>query len=421
VLNKKAVEYAAAAGLALGCDVKTRSVMARKHYVYPDLPKAYQVSQFDKPLCLGGGMDLSNGRRISLTRIHIEEDAGKLVHVGREVRMDYNRGGVPLIEIVTEPDFRAADEVLEYMERLQTVLRAIGVSDCRMQEGSMRCDVNLSLRLPGAPEYGVRSETKNLNSFTSVAAAIVCEYERQAEILDNGGTVAQETRGFDAETGETSSLRDKENADDYRYFPEPDIITVVFSEEELERVRAKLPEMPDAKLRRYVAELGVPGADAKLLTKYRAVSEYFEAAADGVTPKTVSGFIVSTMFAHITTELERELWNPTVRAERLNELLRLTEAGTINRATAKRVYAQMAESGREAGAFISEADTAGVSPEQLTALCEKAVAENPKSVADYNSGKEKALQALVGAVMRETRGRADASLAEAELKRMIRS
>jgi aspartyl-tRNA(Asn)/glutamyl-tRNA(Gln) amidotransferase subunit B len=419
VLNKEAVRYAARAGAALSCDVQTRSVMARKHYVYPDLPKAYQVSQFDLPLCLGGYVDLSNGRRINLTRIHIEEDAGKLVHTSRGEMIDYNRGGVPLIEIVSEPDLRGTDEVLEYMEHLQTTLRAIGVSDCRMQEGSMRCDVNLSLRLPGAKEFGTRSETKNLNSFTAIAAAIEYEYARQAEILDAGGVVIQETRGFSAETGETSSLRSKENSDDYRYFPEPDIIAVRLSEEEIAAIRGALPELPAAKLRRYTDDLGISAADAKLLTKYRAVSEYFETAQAGLSPKTAASFIITTMFSEITTESEREHWNPSVSAQNLNELLGLSESGKINRATVKRVYAQMAQEQKPASAFITEEDTQVFGDGELSELCRRAVEENAKSVADYKSGREKALKAIVGFVMRETKGRADAQKAEQEILRII--
>jgi aspartyl-tRNA(Asn)/glutamyl-tRNA(Gln) amidotransferase subunit B len=419
VLNKQAVRYAARAGAALHCNVQTRSIMARKHYVYPDLPKAYQVSQFDLPLCLGGYVDLSNGRRINLTRIHIEEDAGKLVHTRQGEMIDYNRGGVPLIEIVSEPDLRTTDEVLEYMEHLQTTLRSIGVSDCRMQEGSMRCDVNLSLRLPGATEFGIRSETKNLNSFTSIAAAIEYEYARQAEILGAGGVVEQETRGFSAETGETSSLRSKENSDDYRYFPEPDIIAVLLSEEEITAIREALPELPAAKLRRYVDELGLTPADAKLLTKYRAVSEYFESAQAGLSPKTAANFIITTMFAEITTEAEREHWNPSVSAQNLNELLGLSESGKINRATLKRVYAQMTQEQKPASAFITEEDTKSFGDGELAEICRRAVEENAKSVADYKSGKEKALKAIVGFVMRETKGRADAIKAEQEILRII--
>jgi aspartyl-tRNA(Asn)/glutamyl-tRNA(Gln) amidotransferase subunit B len=419
VLNRAVTEYAARAGLALGGAIQNRSIMSRKHYVYPDLPKAYQVSQYDLPLCVGGGITLSNGRRIDLTRIHIEEDAGKLVHVGREVLIDYNRGGVPLIEIVTEPDFRSADEVTEYMERLQTALRAIGVSDCRMQEGSMRCDVNISLRQVGAEKYGIRAEVKNLNSFTSVAAAIAYEFERQAEILEAGGTVVQETRSFDADTGITAPLRDKENADDYRYFPEPDIVPVLLTDELIDALRVALPEMPDAKLARYVAELGVAEADAKLLTKYSAVSRYFEAASEGVSPRTVASFMVSTMFAQVTTEAEREKWNPSVTAAMLRELIELIESGKVSRNVAKRVYSQMAEEGRAATAFLSAEDMEQFDDAKLTELCRAAVEGNPKSVADYLKGKDKALKAIVGAVMRETKGRADALETERIIKDII--
>jgi aspartyl-tRNA(Asn)/glutamyl-tRNA(Gln) amidotransferase subunit B len=393
--------------------------MSRKHYVYPDLPKAYQISQYDKPLCVGGHMDLSNGRRIELTRIHIEEDAGKLLHTNAEVLMDYNRGGVPLIEIVTEPDFRSKDEVTEYMEKLQTALRAIGVSDCRMQEGSMRCDVNISLRRPG-DAYGIRSEIKNLNSFSSVAAAIEYEYDRQSELLDRGGAVTQETRSYDADTGVTAPLRGKENADDYRYFPEPDIVPVLLSDSEISAIDASLPEMPEAKLRRYIDGLGIPEADAKLLTKYRLVSEYFEAAAEkSENKRAVAAFMVSTMFAHITTEADREHWSPEVSAENLGELMALLESGSINRGTQKRLYAQMQESGRPASDFLTAEDTAQLTDHDLEALCRAAVEGSAKSVADYRAGKEKALKAIVGAVMRESKGRADAIAAERIIKEII--
>ncbi|MDR0917539.1 MAG: Asp-tRNA(Asn)/Glu-tRNA(Gln) amidotransferase subunit GatB [Oscillospiraceae bacterium] len=418
-LNRAVVEYAARAGFALNCDVQPRSIMARKHYVYPDLVKAFQISQFDKPLCVGGYMDLSDGRRIELTRIHIEEDPGKLMHVGNEVRIDYNRSGIPLIEIVTEPDFRSIDEVVEYLERLQTTLRAIGVSDCRMQEGSLRCDVNLSLRRHGAAEYGTRSETKNINSFSAIAAAIEYEYERQSEILDAGGTVEQETRSYDADSGETATSRSKENADDYRYFPEPDVVPVILEPQELDALRASLPELPDAKLRRYIDALGVAEADARLLTKYSAVSDYFERAIVDVTAKAIASFIVSTVFAEVTTETERETFAPTVSAERLNELWRLSESGTINRNTLKRVYGEMAASGEPASAFITAEDTAGFSADDIARLCERAIAENAKTVADYRAGKEKAIKSLVGFVMRETKGRADGVAVESELTRQL--
>lgn len=420
VLNETVVEYAATAGLALDCQINRVSKMDRKHYVYPDLPKAYQISQFDKPLCEHGKVELSNGRTIRILRIHIEEDAGKLVHQGGEILMDYNRGGVPLIEIVTEPDFRSKEEVIEYLEYLQTTMRAVGVSDCRMQEGSLRCDVNISLRREGDTEFGIRTEVKNLNSFSSVAAAIEYEYDRQADILSSGGKVVQETLHFNADTGETVNMRGKENADDYRYFPEPDIITIVLPDDTLTRLRDNLPEMPHEKEKRYISDFDISAADAKLLTKYRRVSEYFDEASEGLkTPKTVATLMITQMFSQITTESEREQWNPPVTAAQLKELVCMLEAGKINRNLTKRVFSQMMEDGKPATEFISEEDLAGFDPAQLVSLCRQAVDENPKSVSDFKLGKEKALKALVGSVMRQSKGRANALEAEKEIRRII--
>ncbi len=420
VLNKRVIELAATAGLALNCRINTRSIMARKHYVYPDLPKAYQISQYDQPLCQGGWMELENGKRININRIHIEEDAGKLVHQDDAVFIDYNRGGVPLIEIVTEPDFSSAEEALEYLERLQTTLRAVGVSDCRMQEGSLRCDVNISLRRYGDTTFGIRAEIKNLNSFTAVRDAIRYEHERQERILREGGAVTQETRHFDADTGKTLSRRGKEDADDYRYFTEPDIIPVVLPEEVVSRLEETMPELPDKKLIRYVSQMDVPEADARLLTKYSRVAEYFEEACSGIAnPKTVAAFMVTQMFGIIQTEAEREHWSPRTTAGQLGELVKLLEGNKINRNLAKRVLSQMLESGKPAADFISEEDMADFDSDALSSLCRAAIAENPKSVEDYRSGKEKAIKALVGAVMRASKGRADAIRAEEELKKMI--
>ena len=419
-LNKSVVEYAATAGLALGCDVNNISIMSRKHYVYPDLAKSYQISQFDKPLCENGCVTLESGHKIRVNRIHIEEDAGKLVHSGGAVLMDDNRAGMPLIEIVTEPDFRSAAQVVEYLETLQTVLRAIGVSDCRMQEGSMRCDVNISLRPEGSDKFGTRVEIKNMNSFVSASAAIDYEFRRQREILESGGEVVQETRGFNADTGETIGQRDKEDANDYRYFPEPDIGPVYISDEDIARLRAALPELPAQKLLRYVNELGLPESDARLITKYSKVSEYFERACESANaPKTVGSFMITQMFSMITTEAERENWSPKTTAQQLGELVALIESGKLNRNLAKRVFSQMLESGAAAADFISEEDMAGFSDDTLRELCQKAIEQNEKSAADYRAGKEKALKALVGAVMRESRGRADAIKAEQMLKDII--
>ena len=419
-LNKSVVEHAVMAGLALNCRINNRSVMARKHYTYPDLPKAYQTSQSNKPLCEDGFMQISDDRTVSIERIHIEEDAGKLIHTQGIILIDYNRGGVPLIEIVTAPDFRSSAETISYLEKLQSILRAVKVSDCRMQEGSLRCDVNISLRPKGSDTLGTKVEIKNLNSFVSIAEAIEYEYERQMDILDSDGVIEQETRSWNADTGETVRLRGKENAEDYRYFSDPDVGEVHISDDEIERLKRLIPELPDKKFERYVNVLGVTSADAKLLTKYSKVSEYFETACTFVKePKTVASIMIMQMFALITTEVERENWLPKTSAEQLGELIGLMERGKLSRNLGKRVLKQMLETGKNAGEFISADDLSGLSEEALTKICEEIVAREQKTVADYLSGKEKAIKALVGAVMRETKGRANATQAEELLKKLM--
>lgn len=417
-LNKQAVEYAVLAGLAVNCKINLLSKMDRKHYFYPDLPKAYQTSQFDIPICEGGYIELDNGKKINITRIHIEEDAGKLIHERGEVFIDYNRGGVPLIEIVTEPDLRSADEVTEYLEKLQGIMRSIGVSDCRMQEGSMRCDVNISLRKSEHDEYGTRTEIKNLNSFTGIQNAIKYEYDRQESIIESGGKVIQQTLHFDPQTGETYDMRGKENADDYRYFPDPDIIPISLTNEYIESLRKSLPELPEKRMRRYIDEMGISETDAKILTKYRKVSEYFEAGA-AISPKTSSSFIIMQIFSKISTETEREEWNVAFSAEDFSELVKLTESGKINKNIAKRILDKMIDTGKKPSQLLKEENVTEVSDDDLLELCRKAVSNSPKIADDYRAGKTKAMQALIGSIMRETRGRANAKKAEEFLIKII--
>ena len=420
VVNKKVIDYAVKAGLVLNFAINNYSVMARKHYTYPDLPKAYQISQSNKPLCENGFMELSDGKKIRIERIHIEEDAAKLIRSQDLLLIDCNRGGVPLIEIVTAPDFRSSAEVVEYLEKLQSVLRAVGVSDCRMQEGSLRCDVNISLRRHGDENFGTRVEIKNLNSFVSVAAAIDYEYERQVDILESNGIVEQETRSWNADAFETMRLRGKENADDYRYFSDPDIGVIYISDEEIKKIKSTLPELPEEKYNRYVNELGIQAADAKLLTKYSKVSDYFEAVYGMVKkPKTVASIMITQMFALITTETQRENWSPNTSPQQLSVLINLIEDGKLNRNLAKRVLTKMLETGKDAEDFISEEDLTELNPEELKKLCCTIVTEQQKTVTDYINGKEKAIKALVGIVMRETKGRADALEAEEILKALI--
>ncbi|MEE0953398.1 MAG: Asp-tRNA(Asn)/Glu-tRNA(Gln) amidotransferase subunit GatB, partial [Ruminococcus sp.] len=269
VLNREVVRYTIKAGLAVHGKIAEIAKMDRKNYCYPDLAKAYQISQLYAPLIIGGYIELSNGRRIRLHHIHIEEDAGKLIHRHGDTYVDYNRGGVPLIEIVSEPDIRSIDEAKEYVERLQQVMRWVGISDCKMQEGSMRCDVNISVRPQGSEAFGTRTEIKNMNSITNIARAMEYEYDRQVDLLESGGKVVQETLRFDDATGTTSSMRSKEDAHDYRYFRDPDLVTINVPRDEVERLRAEMPELPDEKLARYTGDYGIPEKDAALLTKYR--------------------------------------------------------------------------------------------------------------------------------------------------------
>lgn len=419
-LNKKVVEYAVMAGLATNCEISPVSKMDRKNYVYPDLPKAYQISQYDMPLCKNGYVELSNGRKVRILRIHIEEDAGKLVHQRGSTYVDYNRGGVPLIEIVTEPDIRSIDEAREYLERLQLVMRFLGISDCKMQEGSMRCDVNVSVRPQGTEAFGTRTEIKNMNSFAHMAKAMEYEVNRQIDLLQSGERVVQETRRYNEEDDCTESMRGKEDAHDYRYFREPDLVTIQVSEETVAQLREKLPELPHQRLERYRAEFGIPEADAQQLIKYRRIAEYFEAAIDGVqNPKVVANCMIGQMFSRLDGDSAKESFQVNVTPENLNALVKLLDAGKIKMNLLKATLEKMLDTGKAPGELISEADMGGVDADALKSACEQAIASNPNAVSDYLSGKEKALKAILGSVMKATRGRADATEAEKLLIQLI--
>ena len=420
-LNKRVVEYAIRAGLATNCEIAEISKMDRKNYCYPDLPKAYQISQYDMPLCNHGYIRLSNGRKIRILRIHIEEDAGKLVHSRGSTMVDYNRGGVPLIEIVTEPDFRSVDEAKEYVEKLQLIMRYIGVSDCKMQEGSMRCDVNISVRPEGSEKLGTRTEIKNMNSISFIAKAMEYEYNRQVDLIESGEKVIQETLRYDDVSNTTSSMRGKEDANDYRYFRDPDLVTIHVPKEEVEKIRESLPELPAAKLERYVEELGLPEKDAQLLVKYRKVAEYFERAIeDTKTPKTAANFIIGQIFRTVENESEKEKFDIKVSAESLNELIKLLDGGKIRMNMAKSTLDKMLETGKKPSELISDSDMAGLSDDIVNDLCRQAIEANPNAVNDYKNGKEKAIKALVGFVMKNSRGKADAVAAEEKIKSMIK-
>ncbi len=418
-LNKRAVEFAVKAGLALNCKISNVSYMDRKNYSYPDLPKAYQISQFDVPLCYDGFVELSGGKKIGITRIHVEEDAGKLIHKNGEILIDYNRAGVPLIEIVSEPHISSVEEAKEYVEKLRQLMRYIGVSDCRMQEGSMRCDVNISVS--ATDTLGTRTEIKNMNSIANIAKAMEYEAKRQINVIESGSNVLQETLGFDEKSGKTYSMRSKEDADDYRFFREPDLLPIHISDSDIEKIRQSLPELPHKKLKRYTTEFELEEREARLLVKYPKVAEFFENAAKGVKyPKKVANFIVGVIFAFLKSETLKEEFDLKITPEDLKSLVLLLENGKVNHNKAKTTLEQMLLSGKNAQELLADDDLSGISEADLESLCASTIETNPKIVADYKGGKDKAIMALVGVVMRESKGRADANKVKEKLIELLK-
>ncbi len=421
-LNKKVVEYAVKAGLAVNCKIRNISKMDRKNYTYPDLPKAYQISQFDKPICYEGYIKLSSGKNININRIHIEEDAGKLIHERGDTYIDYNRGGVPLIEIVTEPDFRSIDEVLEYMEKLRLIMKYIGVSDVKMQEGSLRCDVNISARKKGQEKLGTRTEIKNMNSLNFIAKAMEYEFERHVDILENGGRIEQETRRYDSDLNITESMRGKEDADDYRYFRDPDLLNIKVTEEEIRRLKDQLPQLPDEKRDIFMKEYGLPGDDADLLIKYKKIAEYFEEASKDIkNKKLVSNYILSQVFRRMSTDSEKEECSISIPPAYLAELISLLENKKINSSMASSALERMLDTGKPVGDFISKKDMEGIDDDSLKEICTRAVSENKDAVESYLGGKEKAFGSIIGYIMKETRGKADPQKAAEIVKEIIKS
>jgi aspartyl-tRNA(Asn)/glutamyl-tRNA(Gln) amidotransferase subunit B len=420
VLNGHAVELAVRLGLAVGATIRARSRFARKHYFYPDLPKGYQISQYDEPVCEGGGIQVGE-RFIRLTRIHLEEDAGKNVHQagGGASLVDLNRAGVPLVEVVSEPDLRGAQEAAAYMRALRQLVRWLGISDGNMEEGSLRCDANVSLRPAGATTYGTRTELKNINSFKFVQRAIEFEISRQAALLDAGERVVQETRLWDAERGSSHAMRSKEHAHDYRYFPDPDLPPVVISTERIAEIRAGLPELPAARRARLVAEHGLPEADARLLTEERALADYFEAAARGGDGRKVASWIQSELLRELHRE-GRDIAASTVAPAALAELVRLIDDGTISGKIAKEVFAKMYASGDGARAIVEREGLVQVTdPAAIEAACRAAIAGNPKQVVEYRAGKTAMLGYFVGQVMKATAGKANPQLVNEILRRLL--
>ena len=414
VLNEKVVEYAVKAGLATNCKIERNSKNDRKNYFYPDNPKSYQISQFDKPLCYDGYVTIEdekgNEKKVRIERIHIEEDAGKLNHddYGRGSFVDLNRAGVPLIEVVSKPDLRSAYEVESYMRKLKSIFEYIEISDCKMQEGSLRADVNVSIRKKGSTELGTRTEMKNMNSFKSIVRAIDYEIDRQIEVVEEGGEVVQETLRWDDISGRTFPMRDKEDAQDYRYFPEPDLVAIKLSEEYIENIRKALPELPESRKKRYIEEIGLSEKAANFVTSSKYYSNMFEKASEiSNNPKAVSNWLMSDI-ARIMNEKELEPDKIPFTAENLAELVVLIDKGTISNSIGKKVLEELFENPKEPSKIIEEKGWVQISDEgAIREVVLKVLESNSQSVADYKAGKDKALGYLVGQAMKETRGKAN--------------
>lgn len=426
VLNKKVVEYAAAVGLATNCTITKNCKFDRKNYFYPDNPQNYQISQLYYPICRNGGIEIETqdgGKKtIGIHEIHMEEDAGKLVHDewGENSLVDFNRSGVPLIEIVSEPDMRSADEVIAYLDKLRLIIQYLGASDCKLQEGSMRADVNLSIREAGTQEFGTRTEMKNLNSFKAIARAIEAEKERQIDIIESGGKVVQETRRWDDNKEYSYAMRSKEDAQDYRYFPEPDLVPVVISDEWLEEIKAMQPEFRDEKLERYKKEYKIPEYDAQIITGDKHLADLFEATtAICNNPKKVSNWLmVETM--RLMKEHGMEPAQLKFSPENLAKLIDLAESKQINSQIAKEVFEKIFNEDIDPEKYVEENGLKTVSDDgALREVVKKVIEANPQPVEDYHNGKKKAMGFLVGQIMKEMQGKADPALANKLLKELL--
>ena len=413
VLNEKVVEYAVKAGLATNCEISRNSKNDRKNYFYPDLPKAYQISQFDKPLCEHGYVEIDTKegkKKIRITRIHIEEDAGKLNHdeFGGGSLVDLNRAGVPLIETVSEPDIRSAEEAESYLRKLKSIFEYIEVSDCKMQEGSLRADVNVSVKKKTDTKLGTRTEMKNMNSFRSIVRAIEYEVDRQIDILEDGGTITQETLRWDDVSGKTFPMRDKEDAQDYRYFPDPDLVAIKLSEEYIQNIKDNLPELPESRKQRYLEEYNLSEKDAKLLTSSKYLSDLFEGAVKECNnPKAVNNWIISDI-SRILNETETEPISIPFDSNQLGKLVILIDKGTISSSIGKKVLVELFENPRDPEDIIKEKGWIQISDEgAIKEVVMKILEANPQSIADYKAGKDKALGFLVGQAMKETKGKAN--------------
>ena len=425
VLNKECVNMGILTGLALNCEIPSRCKFDRKQYFYPDLPKGYQISQYDEPICVNGHIEI-DGKRIGITRAHLEEDAGKLVHAGANgiagstySLVDLNRAGTPLLEIVSEPDMRSSEEAKNYMEELRNIVRYIGVCDGNLEEGSMRCDANISIMPKGSKEFGTRAEIKNVNSFAALQRAIEYEIERQIEIVEDGGEVVQETRLWDDASRETRSMRGKEDAHDYRYFPEPDLMPLEISREWVEEIRAKMPELPNQKRKRY-QEIGLSEYDASVIVEQMGLALFFDKVLElGANPKTAVNFIMGEITAYLKEE-HVEITDTKLTPDNLAELISLIEKGTISNNIGKQIIIEMMKDGTKASVIVEKKGLSQISDEgAIKELVQKVVDAHPNEVEAYKNGKTNLLGFFVGQVMKETKGRANPKTVNQLIKEII--
>ncbi|GEL08535.1 Asp-tRNA(Asn)/Glu-tRNA(Gln) amidotransferase subunit GatB [Salisediminibacterium halotolerans] len=413
VLNREAVNFAVKAAMALNCEIAEETKFDRKNYFYPDNPKAYQISQFDQPIGENGWIDIHvNGqsKRIGITRLHLEEDAGKLTHMEEDgySLVDYNRVGTPLVEIVSEPDIESPEEAYAYLEKLKAIMQYTEVSDCKMEEGSLRCDANISLRPKDTEPFGTKTELKNLNSFTHVQKGLAHEEERQAEVLNEGGEILQETRRWDEGLKKTILMRVKEGSDDYRYFPDPDLVKLNIDEAWKESIRKQIPELPDARQKRYIETHGLPAYDAEVITKQKAMSDFFEEVlAEGGPAKQAANWLMGEVNAYLNQH-ELEMQDVPLTPKALADMINMIEKGTISSKIAKQVFKELIENGGDPETVVKEKGLVQISDDAaIRAMVNDALDQNPQSVEDYQNGKDKAIGFLVGQVMKASRGKAN--------------
>ena len=420
VINKRAVEFAIRAGLALNCQINMRSVFARKNYFYPDLPKGYQISQYEEPIAVNGWLEVG-GKKVRIRRLHIEEDAGKNIHEGSKTYVDLNRAGTPLMEIVTEPDIDSPQMAREFLEKLRNIMRYIGVSRADMEKGQLRCDINISIRPKGSKELGTRVEIKNVNSFRFVQKAIESEIERQIKLLLSGEKIVQETRTFDPSTGITHTMRTKEEAEDYRYFPEPDLLPLVIPPQWLEEIKANMPELPEERLERFIKELGLDQYSAKVLTDNKELGDFFEESLRyyGQDPKLTANWLLNDLLGSLS-EAGKDIESSPVSPQSLAELVKLIKENVLSSKLAKEVIKEMVATGKSPSQIVEEKGLKQISDEgQIRSMIEEVLRENSKEVERFKAGEEKIFGFLVGQVMKKAKGKANPQLVNKLLREML--